>query len=192
MQPYHLIFEGAELTGKSYLINQIYNHLEKKYSSSKFPNLLDGCHWFNCDIGIFGSNYGQSILQYYLEIAMVLKERNVIFEKFHITDQVYNSLYNHNIVDYKQVEKNLKALNFKIIFLQVKDDKEIFADRLKSRLDLYSHYERIAQKPADYLRQQAEYKKFIAKSSLPILTVDSSKLPNQKIINKILTWIGEK
>ena len=52
MKNNHLIFEGCELVGKSYLISKIYDFLEKKYNKNK--NILDGCHWINSDIGIFG------------------------------------------------------------------------------------------------------------------------------------------
>jgi len=190
--PHHLIFEGAELTGKSYIISQIYDWLEKKYSSKDYPHLLDGCFWLNSDIGVFGLPVGKKIIANYLKLAQNLKNYNLIFEKFHITDQVYNSLYNQLTIDYRQVEKELKILGFKIIFLQIKEDEKIFANRLKDRLDLYSHYERIAQTPVEYLKQQTEYKKFMAKSSLPVLTVDSTKLPNHKIIKEILTWLKEK
>ena len=50
---HHLIFEGAELSGKSWLISQVYNYLEPKYNQSDF--ILDGCNWFNCDVGIYGT-----------------------------------------------------------------------------------------------------------------------------------------
>ena len=39
---HHLIFEGAELSGKSWIMSQIYNYLEPKYNQSK--DILDGCH----------------------------------------------------------------------------------------------------------------------------------------------------
>jgi len=189
--PHHLIFEGTELTGKSYVISEIYDALEKKYSSQKFPNLLDGCHWFNTDVGVYGSELGGKILDGYLRIAETLKNRNIIFEKFHITDQVYSNLYSRFCPDYRALEKKLSALNFKIIYLEVDPDIEIFKKRLADRLELYPHYDRIAQQPADYLKQQVTYQKFIAGTSLPVLKVNTSKLPNLQIINNILQWLGE-
>lgn len=45
---HHIIFEGAELVGKSYIMSRIYDFLEEKYNKNR--NILDGCHWFNSDI----------------------------------------------------------------------------------------------------------------------------------------------
>ena len=50
---HNIIFEGPELVGKSYLMSQIYDYLEPKYNSG--GKIMDGCHWFNCDVGIFGT-----------------------------------------------------------------------------------------------------------------------------------------
>ena len=61
---HHLIFEGAELAGKSWIMSQVYNHLEPKYNSNQ--GLLDGCHWFNCDVGVFGSEHGRRVIGQYL------------------------------------------------------------------------------------------------------------------------------
>ena len=63
---HHLIFEGAELAGKSWIMSQVYNHLQAKYNESKF--IMDGCHWFNCDIGIYGTKYGNDVIKNYINI----------------------------------------------------------------------------------------------------------------------------
>jgi len=110
----HLIFEGAELTGKSFIASQIYNHLEAKYHQG--PDRLDGCYWFNCDVGVFGSSQGQDIISSYLKMLVALKNNNVILEKFQISDQVYNELYQNKKIKYRCVEKRLKKLGYKIIF----------------------------------------------------------------------------
>ncbi len=191
-KPYHLIFEGAELTGKSYVISQVYNYLEKKYSSKKYPYLLDGCFWINADIGIFGSTKGKALINSYLDMAKKLRPDNLIFEKFHISDQVYSWLYRHKKVDYKNVEKILKKLNFKIIYLSVDNDVGLFQHRLEERLQLYPHYNRIKQTPKQYIVQQKNYDFFLQKSQLPCLQINTTNLPNKKILNQIITWLEKK
>ncbi len=186
---HHLIFEGAELTGKSFIISKIYDYLEKKYNSH--PKILNGCHWFNCDVGIFGSAEGRRCIDEYIKMLEILKGKNVLFEKFHLTDMVYNKLYNNRQIDYSKQERKLKKLNAKIILFKVKN-KGVFENRIQDRLNLYPHYARILQTPDDYWQQQKLYLRFIKKSQLAYLIIDSSKLPNERIIAEILSWIGER
>lgn len=189
---HHLIFEGAELTGKSFIISQVYNFLEKKYSSTTYSYLLDGCLWINADIGIFGTPNGKKMINNYINQTKILNNYNIIFEKFYITDQVYSLLYRKKKINYKNIEKKLKKLNFKIIYLTISPDKQLIAKRLKERLKLYPHYNRIKQSAGQYIQQQKLYEKIIQKTTLPVLKIDSSILPNDKIINQILKWLKEK
>lgn len=186
---HHLIFEGAELVGKSWLMSQVYDYLELKYNKNKV--ILDGCHWFNSDVGVFGLSHGQKCVQKYLEILQILKKENVLFEKFHISDIVYNRLHRKKEIPYKIVEEKLKKLSAKIIFCVMDEDKKMIKRRIKDRLNLYPHYERILQNPDWYIKQQREYQKEIKKTSLEVLQVDLSRLPNPEAVNKILKWINE-
>ena len=184
-----LIFEGAELTGKSSIMSHVYNFLEKKYNTNS--KILDGCHWFNCDVGIFGTKYGKDIIERYVEMAELMILRNIMFEKLHISDMVYHDLYKKQKLDYSAIEERLLNLNTKIIFCTIKDDPKLFEKRLGDRLNLYNHYGRIAQKPSDYVEQQEKFKEFISKTKLPVLNVDLTILPNKEAVKEILTWIGE-
>lgn len=187
IKPQHLIFEGVELAGKSFIISKIYDLLEPSLNSN--TGLLDGCQWFNCDVGIFGSKQGRPIIINYIKMAKTLRDRHIIFEKFHIADKVYNKIYNNTVLNYKKTEKQLKKLGFKIIFLSVKEDEKIFEQRLSERLKLYPHYKRIAQTPSRYIYQQKIYKETLKNTALPVLEVDSSQLPSEKIIKDIMSWI---
>ncbi len=185
-----LIFEGAEMVGKSFVISQIYNYLEKKYNSN--TKILNGCHWFNCDVGIFGTKNGKKIIDEYINILKILKNKNTIFEKFYLTDQVYNKLYNKKNINYQKQEKELKKLNAKIILLTVKN-KKVFQDRIPDRLNNISHYQRVVQTTENYWKQQEEYLNLIKKSKLEYLIVDSTELLNKKfvknLVDKILKFI---
>lgn len=187
---HNIIFEGAELSGKSYLMSQIYNFLEPKYNSS--GKILDGCHWFNCDVGIYGTKFGQLAIEKYLDLFEAIEDTNVMAEKFHITEAVYQKLYNNKDFDFSDIESRLKKLNTKLILLTFKEEEGLLAQRLKDRLNLYPHYDRIAQQPQDYIKQQQVYKEMIKKSSLDYMIVDSSELPNDVLVDKILNFLGEK
>jgi len=171
------------MVGKSFVISQIYNYLEKKYTTSN--KILNGCHWFNCDVGIFGSPNGKKIIDEYINILKILKNKNTIFEKFHLTDQVYNKLYNSKKINYQTQEKELKKLNAKIILLTVKN-KKVFEDRIPDRLNNVPHYKHILQKSKKYWNQQEEYLNLIKKTKLDYLVVDSTELLNKKFVKNLV------
>lgn len=188
--PHHLIFEGAELAGKSWLMSQVYDFLEPKYNKEK--NILDGCHWFNCDVGVYGTKHGQPIIKHYLNIFKELKNKNLLIEKLYLSDKIYNRLHNKKEINYANIEKALKQLNFKIILVTFPEDKKKLKKRIEDRLNLYPHYERILRNPEWYIKQQKEYLKEIKKTKLPYLILNTDKLPDNNLTLKILNWINEK
>ncbi|MCD4760424.1 hypothetical protein K8R42_00830 [bacterium] len=187
---HNIIFEGPELAGKSYLMSQIYNHLEPKYNSG--GKIMDGCHWFNCDVGIFGTKFGTMALMKYLELLEDINDTNVMLEKFHLTEAVYQKLYHNQDFDYSEIEDRLKKINTKIILVTFNEDESLLKRRLEDRLDLYPHYERIAQTPADYIKQQKLYLDLIKKCKLEYLVVNASQLPNPDLVDEILKFLKEK
>lgn len=190
MAPHHLIFEGAELAGKSWLMSRVYDYLEPKYNKSGY--LLDGCHWFNCDVGVYGTKHGRRVIGHYLRIFKELQNKNLLIEKLYLSDMIYSRLHWNKEINYRAVEKKLKALNFKIILITFPEDTELIKNRLKDRLNIYPHYERILRDPAWYIKQQQEYLKEIKKGSLPYLILEARNLPDEKLPDKVLEWIKEK
>ncbi|PLX27213.1 hypothetical protein C0583_04210 [Candidatus Parcubacteria bacterium] len=186
---HHLIFEGAELAGKSWLMSQVYNKLEPKYRSNQ--NILNGCHWFNADIGVFGTKHGKNVIKSYLNIFEELAGKNIIVEKLHISDIVYNQIYNNNKINYTSIEKKLKKLGFKIIFICFPEDKENLKKRIQDRLNIYPHYKDILKSPQWYINQQRKYKEILKNSVLDTLVIETDILPDPKQYQKILDWINE-
>ncbi len=178
------------MSGKSWLMSQVYDYLEPRYNRNKV--ILDGCHWFNCDVGVYGTENGKAVVRDYLKILKTLEGSNLILEKFHLSDIIYNRLHWQVEVDFREEEEFLKSLNFKIILVLLPPDRNELERRIKDRLGLYPHYERILRDPEWYLAQQSEYLKEIGKTSLPHLIIETEKLPDQKLVEKILKWIGEK
>jgi len=187
--PHHLIFEGAELSGKSWLLSQIYDRLEPKYNGNN--RLLDGCHWFNCDVGVYGTAQGKKIIEHYLKIFQVLAGKNLLIEKFYLSDLIYNRLHRKTEIKYARIEQSLAKLKFKIVLVAFPPDKKLLKKRIRDRLNIYPHYERILRNPEWYLRQQREYLKEIKKTTLPCLVIETKKLPDDNLPKKILNWIGE-
>lgn len=186
---HNLIFEGAELTGKSYLMSQIYDYLEPKYNSGS--KVLDGCHWFNCDVGLYGTRFGQNVLLKYLELLEEIKDSNVMLEKFHLTEAVYQKIYNNYDFDFLPIEGRLKKLQAKIILVTFDENEDLIKKRLEDRLKLYPHYNRIAQTPSDYINQQKKYLELISQSQLDYLIVNASVLPNPALVEEVLKFLGE-
>jgi len=187
---HHLIFEGAELAGKSWLMSQVYDYLESKYNENRFT--LDGCHWFNCDVGVYGTDYGKLIIKHYLKIFRELKNKNLIIEKFHLSDIVYNYLYHDKEVNYEKVEEELMYLKFRIVLVMFPENRDMLKKRIQDRLNIYPHYERILRNPDWYIKQQKEYLNRINHTKLPYLVVKTNVLPNNTLTKEILNWIGEK
>ena len=187
---HNIIFEGAELAGKSYLMSQVYDYLEPKYNSG--GKIMDGCHWFNCDVGIFGTKFGQKALKHYLGLLEDIRDVSVMIEKFHLTETVYQKLYNQKDFNFSKIEERLYKIKTKIVLLIFDEDEKLLQQRLADRLKLYPHYGRIASRPEDYIKQQRLYLELIKKSKLDYLIINSSKLPNPPLVAKILEFLGEK
>jgi len=189
----HIIFEGAELSGKSWVMSQLYKTIEPEGAVS--PNVLDGCYWFNCDLGFFGTAPAAQILKYYLEIFKTLENKNILVEKFHLSELIYDKLYNtgkfvnFSESDFQQIEETLRALDFKIVMLTFPEDKNLLAHRLQDRFKLYPHFRRIAKSPDFYLRQQAWYKEKIETSTLAHLVLEATHFPDEELVNKIKNWL---
>lgn len=182
-----IIFEGAELTGKSWLMSQVFNYLEPRGRKSK--NILDGCSWFNADNGVFGTEASRGVIEGYMKIFESLKERNIIVEKFTLSDEIYQLLHRDCVVDYSEINKELERQGFKIVLITFKEEKKLLENRIQDRLNLYPHYKEILQPVDWYINQQQEYKKRIKNIGLPYLIVETNILPDDKIVNDILSWI---
>lgn len=185
-----IIFEGPELAGKSYLMSQLYNYLEPKYNSG--GKFLDGCHWFNLDVGLYGRAEAAVLLDKFIDIMEGLSDRNILVEKFHLSQATYQQMTGQKNFDFKTWEDRLKKIGAKIILVTFKEDEELLAKRLDDRLKLYPHYARIAKQPQDYIRQQQIMLALAEQSQLPVYKVDASILPNPALIEDILNFLGEK
>lgn len=185
---YHLIFEGAELSGKSWVMSQVYNELEPKYATNR--NVLDGCYWLNCDLGFFGTELAPEMIKNYLTIFKTLSQKNIIVEKFLLSALVYSELYGQSRIDREEIEDRLREMGFKIVLLTFPEDQKLIASRLEDRLRLYPNYGRIAKEPEFYLKQQRLYQKYLLESKLDHLMIEADKLPDQTIITMIRAWLG--
>ncbi|MEI7498230.1 MAG: hypothetical protein WCK11_03020 [Candidatus Falkowbacteria bacterium] len=186
---HHLIFEGAELSGKSWIMSQVYNYLQPKFNQNQ--GRLDGCHWINSDIGVYGDSLGLPLLKTYCELFTVLASRNLIVEKFYLADAVYHSMAGKQVSNYTEIENKLVELDFKYVLCLLPEDENIIQKRLEDRLRLYPHYKIIAQEPRWYIEQQQTYLKLIQHSKIPCLMIQTYSFPDELILPKILRWLGE-
>lgn len=86
------------------------------------------------------------------------------------------------------MEKKLLKLNTTIIFCFIHEDIKLIKKRIRERLALYPHYERILQDPRWYILQQREYKKEIQKTILPYKKIDLTHIPNPQAEKILLQW----
>ena len=113
-------------------------------------------------------------------------------EKLHLTEAVYQKLYNNIDFNFSNIEDRLKKVGAKIVITIYNEDKILIKKRLKDRLDLYPHYKKIAQKAEKYIEQQKMYLKLLEKSKLDYLIINTSKLPDNKLTKKVLSFIKER
>jgi len=183
----HIIFEGAELSGKSWIMSEVYNQLEPEGRKSK--NVLDGCHWFNADNGVFGTKNSLGVIEGYMKIFESLKDGNIIVEKFTLSDEIYQGLHRSCICDYSKTNKQLLDLGFKVVLVTFKEDSKLLEERIQDRLNLYPHYYEILRPVDWYINQQKEYVKRVENLGLPFLIVETDVLPDKKVVRRILDWI---
>lgn len=175
------------MSGKSWIMSQIYNYLEPKYNQGK--GVMDGCHWFNADNGVFGTDNSRGVLEGYLKIFEALNNRNIIVEKFFLADKIYHRLHHNQEFEYDDIENRLIEMNFKTVFITFPEDVDILKKRIQDRLNLYPHYASILQDPEWYIRQQQEYRREIEKSRLPHFIAETNVLPDDGLIQRILEWV---
>lgn len=187
-----VIFEGVELAGKSWLMAEVYNELEK--INNKSGKILDGCAWLNVDVGVLGSEKGFDYILKKMQILEVLDDRPVLLEKFHLSDIVYNRLYRGEEVGdmYDEIAYEFEEMGIKLILTDVAGDKKLFAKRLTERIKGVPHYTRIAKNVDWYLKAREEYIKEFERSNLDKLRVDLTKIPNEEVVREVLRWIGEE
>lgn len=181
-----LIFEGAELTGKSFSIYPVWNALEEKYNSGL--GIMDGCIWINADVGVFGSENGWRLVEKYVEMAEIFDSQNIIFEKLHLTNHIYTDYSNQK--KYEEITQRLNQAGFKIILTTTKPDPNIFSSRINDRLRSNTAYQRIAKPTQWYIDKQQEYISLLDTSPLPSLTIDNTVIPNDNY-QSVLSWLHE-
>lgn len=184
---HHIIFEGAELAGKSWIMSEVYKKMEQKYGEGK--NTLNGCHWFNCDNGVFGGDNSDKVLKYYFKIFESLANKNLILEKYHLSDKIYQRMYRQKELNYDKLEKKLKRNNFRLVLIKFPEDKEKIKKRIQDRLNLYPHYRKILKSPEWYIKQQAEYQKEFEMSCLDKISLQTDILPDYDLVDKLNDWI---
>ena len=86
----------------------------------------------------------------------------------------------------------ISLVDTKIILVTFPEDEELIKARLQDRLNLYPHYEKIAQAPAEYIKQQQLFKELIKQSELEYLIIETDQLPDEKLVEQILQFIGEE
>jgi hypothetical protein len=179
-----LIFEGAELTGKSTLTAATYQRLVFPYTTTN--EILDGCYYLYCDIGVFSTPIAHDYLYHMAKIVELMRYRNVVIDKFHLSDEVYQAEYRGRHVSHRWVEDRiLRPLGTRIVLVTISPD--LLRERLRRRLETDPHYALI-QKPLDfYPRLQERYQRAARETTLPVLVVDGAAAPDENV-SRILRW----
>ncbi|MFI5273789.1 MAG: hypothetical protein ACHQ4H_12215 [Ktedonobacterales bacterium] len=181
-----LIFEGAELVGKSTLTAATYQRIVHAYTTSN--EILDGCYYLYCDIGVFSTPLARDYIYHMAKIVELMKHRNVVMDKFHIADEVYQLEYRDKAVSHRWVEDDiLRALDTRVVLVTV--SPEHLEQRLRQRLESDPHYALIQKGIDFYIRMQERYQAAISQTTLHWLEVDGAA-PVEANVSRVLAWAG--
>jgi hypothetical protein len=182
---YKYIFEGAELVGKSSLALALHTYLLE--CQTDFHKSLADCNFMDCDTGLFSTPLSTKYLFYMGKIFTLLRDTNIVVDKFHLSDTLYHELFHHKEVIHTKIEKKmLRPLGFSIILVTLPEDLflERYEKRIKQRnITKYGY----PQRPFEfYLAQQKLFQKLIQKTLLPHLIIDGS-LPIEENLRHIIS-----
>ncbi len=154
----NLVFDGCDCSGKTTLIAEFTKR--KRYKVFHFqqpPRDLS-----NADKAIFQKNH------FYLMIDYLLHDDNIIFDRFHIGEQIYGKLFRGYEIDYiKDIENQIK-------------DKCILICVYCANSLLLKRFDNHGIDRNQLVDSNMEFRKLCKESLLKTIFVDTSIMPPKK------------
>ncbi len=192
-----IILEGTRLTKKTDLAFKLNEHPKivgpKKY---KYHSPLISAEW--CAF----TNYpwGRGLINFNLEEEQKAMETYAtwvklfelqqyyswIIDRFHISTQMYQSIYNNRIYDFRWLEERLVALGFRIIFCFRKPDS--FIEAREERL-------KISGNPKQYdnldifIKEQEILNELLDKSLIPVLHLEVTHYSIDQLADNVAEYL---
>ncbi len=192
-----IILEGTRLTFKTEIAFRLNEHPEivgaRRY---RYHSPLISGEWcaftnFPWGRGLINFNRDEEALametfQTWVRLFELQKYYSWIIDRFHLSTQVYQAMYENRHYQFDWLEERLKHLNFRLVFLY--RSPESFEAARTERL-------KVSGKPDQYdnlqlfVQEQEFFEKFIEQSKLQILKVDISDNDLNAATDQIAVWM---
>lgn len=154
----NLIFEGADCVGKTSIINEFIKNEDKDFKIFHFKKPPEKLN--NYDAKCFQKD------MFFLHSEYLLNDDNVIFDRFHIGEIIYGSMYRNYKIDYiKELEEWIKD-NCLLIYVTCDDD--VLIDRFDHKGLPSKNYK------VDLPKINALFKTCCDMSNLKNITIDTT------------------
>jgi hypothetical protein len=194
-----IILEGTRLTLKTEIAFALNEHPQivgpRKYRYHSPLISAEWCAYTNFPWGRGLVNFepqeeekAMETYRTWMYLLELLPYYSWIIDRFHISTIVYQLQHMGKQYDFQWLEDRLAAIGFHLVFCTRSLDS--FAEARSARL-------KVSGNPSQYdnldifLEEQETFKKFIQKSSLPVLTVDVSDNDIPRITQLIANWLKD-
>ncbi len=192
-----IIFEGTRLTKKTDLAFKINEHSRivgpKKYRYHSPLISAEWCTFTNFPWGRglinFNSDEEQKAMETYATWVRLFELQQYYswtIDRFHISTQMHQSIYNNRYYDFKWLEERLVALGFRIIFCFRKPNS--FAEAREERL-------KISGNPKQYdnldifIKEQETLNDLLNKSIIPVMHLDVTHYSIDQLADNIADYL---
>jgi len=194
-----IILEGTRLTFKTEIAFRLNEHTgivgPRRY---RYHSPLISGEWcaytnYPWGRGLINFNLDEEALametfRTWLQLFELQRYYSWIIDRFHLSTQVYQSLYENRQYQFDWLEERLNRLNFRLVFLHRSPDSFEAArvERLK-----------VSGKPQQYddlqqfIREQEVFNQFLNQTRLPVLRIDISDNRLDEATERIADWMGK-
>ena len=192
-----IILEGTRLTKKTDLAFKLNEHPKivgpKKYRYHSPLISAEWCAFTNYPWGRGLINFNleeeQKAMETYstwVKLFELQKYYSWIIDRFHISTQMHQSIYNNRYYDFKWLEERLVALGFRIIFCFRKPSS--FLEAREERL-------KISGNPKQYdnldifIKEQEILNQLLDKSIIPVLHLDVTHYSSDQLADNVAEYL---
>jgi len=192
-----LILEGTRLTGKTDLALALNESSQitgvRKY---RYHSPIVSAEWN----GFTRNPYGSSLINFdagqerpameayrlWISLFELYRYYSWIIDRFHISTQMWQTIYRRRRYRFEWLESRLAALGFRLVFLW--RDPSSFAEARQRRL-------KISSNPSQYddltlfIREQQILQELVKKSVIPSLTINVTDYSLDEQVDSIADWL---
>ena len=192
-----MILEGTRLTGKTDLALALNESSRitgvRKY---RYHSPVVSAEWngftpdpYGCSLINFDAGYEKPAMEAYrlwISLFELYRYYSWIVDRFHISTQMWQSMYRGRNYRFEWLESRLVALGFRLVFCW--RDPSSFAEARDRRLEVTSNSSQYDDLTL-FIREQEIVQQLVKKSVIPSLTVDVTDRSLAEQVDYIADWL---